>query len=359
MTAPLRLGDTAVIPGEATPTDSPPAAHRSDETPTSQVSNVWHAALPRLLVTEHHLIGASLLRIGLGGVVLVQLLRHWWERDFLWGPNGVYPLWLFERDLPSSRAPSFFATASEPLFHALYVIAIIAALLYLIGWQTRWVGIWLYALTWSLVYRNPMLITGGEKLVLANLPYVILLLNTSAYLSVDSGWRRIGAATLPPRPFQALLHNAGLLCVFSQLAIMYGFAGFSKLLGEPWRDGTAVYYVLRAPEFTMPGLAPLIYQSAILVPLLTYLTLAFETSVPFLIWSRWTRWIVVVQAVVFHIFIGIVLGLVFFAIQALIFQFLLVGDAGYRSLAARIGRLGDALQSARPAALRHTRPVSR
>jgi hypothetical protein len=287
------------------------------------------------------------------------LLRHWQQRDFLWGPHGVYPLWLFERDLPNSRAPSFFAVQSEPIFHALYVVAVIAALLYLIGWQTRWIGIWLYVLTWSLVYRNPMLITGGEKLVLATLPCVILLLNTSAYLSADSGWRRIGAASLPSRPFRALLHNAGLLCVFSQLAIMYGFAGFSKLLGEPWRDGTAVYYVLRAPEFTLPGLAPLIYQNAILVPLLTYATLAFETSVPFLIWSPRTRWIVVVQAVVFHAFIGIVLGLVFFAAQALIFQFLLVGDSGYRSLGVRVGRLWVGLRSARPALFRLTRPLTR
>jgi hypothetical protein len=275
-----------------------------------------------------------------GGVILLQLLRHWWERDFLWGPNGAYPLWLFERDLPASRAPSFFAVQSEPLFQGLYVLSIGAAVLYVVGWQTRWIGIWLYALTWSLIYRNPMLMTGGEKLLLAMLPYVVLLVNTSTYLSADSGWRRIGSPLpSPSRPFRALVHNAGLVCVINQLAIMYGFSGFAKLLGEPWRDGTAVYYVLRSPELSLPGLSPLLYQSAILIQVMTHLTLAFEISFPILVWIPRARWLVVLTAVAFHTFIGIGLGLMLFAVQALIFQLVLVGDAPYQSLATWLDRL--------------------
>ena len=313
----------------------------------------WHERLPRLLATEHHLVGASLLRIGLGSVVLYQLLRHWAERDFLWGPRAVYPLWLFVRELPTTRAPSFFAVESEPLFQLLYAVSIGVAFLYLIGWQTRWIGIWLYVLTWSLIQRNPMLLTGGDKLLLVMLPFVVLLMNTSAYLSVDARWRRIDDAWQPSRrPFVALFHNVGLFCIVVQLCVLYGFSGFAKLLGEPWREGTAVYYVLRSSEFTLPGFSPLIYLNPVLVPLLTYGTLVFELSFPLLVWSARTRWIAVLGAVVFHIFIAVFMGLVLFAAQALIFQLVLFGDARYRRLVSRARRLAASLKCALPGNVR-------
>jgi hypothetical protein len=293
--------------------------------------------LQHWLGRERHLVGASLLRIGLGSVVLYQLLGHWTDRAFLWGPRGVYPVWLFSRDLSLAGAPSFFAVESEPIFHAVYTVGVVVALLYLLGWQTRWVGIWLYVLVWSLVKLNPMLTSGGDTLVLVMLPFV-LLMNTSAYLSADSRWRGIGDAIRPSSgPFAALCHNVGLGCVFVQLCIFYGFAGVYKLLGQSWRDGTAVYYALRLPEFRLPGLSELIYLNAGLVIFLTYATLAFELSFPLLVWSRRTRWIVAVQALWFHVFIAVFLGLALFSAQALIFQLVLFDDARYTALARRLG----------------------
>lgn len=310
----------------------------------------WHDRLPRILIVEHHLVGASLLRIGLGAVVLYQLVRHWAERDFLWGPRGVYPLWLFQRELPLARAPSFFAVESTLLFDLVYAVAVGVAALYLVGWRTRWIAIWLYILTWSLIQRNPMLLSGGDKLLLVMLPFVVLLLDTSAYLSADAGWRRIGDPWRPPpRPFVALLHNVGLVCIFVQLSVVYGFSGLAKLLGEAWRDGTAVYYVLRSAEFTLPGISPLIYLNPVLVPLLTYATLAFELGFPLLIWSPRTRWLASLQTMVFHLFIAVFMGLVLFAAQALIFQLVLFDDASYRRAFARLGRVAACWGRAGPA----------
>ena len=292
----------------------------------------WPERLRGFLSVEHHLVGASLLRIGLGLVVLYQLLGHFAERGFLWGPRGVYPLWLFERDLPVGRAPSFLAVESELLFDVIYGISIAVAVLYALGWRTRWVGIWLYVLTWSLIKRNPLLRTGGDSIVLAMLPF-LLLMNTSAYLSADSRWRGIGEGDRPRAgPFAALLHNVGLFGVMLQLCLIYLFAGVYKLLGEHWPQGTAVYYVLRAPEFTLPGLSELIYLNPVLVPTLTYATLAFELSFPLLVWSARTRPIAVGAAVVFHLSTAALMGLVVFAAQALVFQCVLVGDRDYRRI---------------------------
>ena len=316
---------------------------------TDRRAPIGHAAaerLQRLLMTERRLVGASLLRIGLALTVLYQLLGHWAERDFLWGPRGIFPIWLYWRDLPSTRSPSFFAVDSEPIFQALCLTTVGVALLYLVGWQTRWIGIWFYVLTWSLIARNPLLRSGGESLLLTLLPWV-LLLDTSAYFSADSNWRGFRQGPRPSQgPFAALVHNIGLFGILAQLSLAYGFAGVYKLLGQSWLQGTAVYYVLRLPEFALPGLSELIYLNPALVRLLTYLTLAFELSVPLLIWSRQTRWIVALAATVFHLFIATFTGLVVFAFEALIFQLVVLDDDVYRSIALRWGRMGRTLQHA-------------
>ena len=49
-----------------------------------------------------------------------------------------------------------------------------------------------------------------------------------------------------------------------------------------WQSGTALYYVLRTGEFGWPGYAELIYLNVPLMVALTYLTVAFQVSFPFL-----------------------------------------------------------------------------
>ena len=287
----------------------------------------WNA-----LTTEHRLFGCSLLRIGLGSIVLYYLLGHWALRELLWGPHAVYPLWLFLRELPTARTPSLFALESPAGFDALYIAAIVVAGLYAVGWRTRWIGPFFYAATWSLFMRNPFLLTGGDNLLYVELPFV-LLMNTSAYLSFDSHWRGLQAMRRPPvRPFAALVHNVALGAVLVQLCIMYGASGLEKAAGYAWQHGTALYYVLRTQEFGSPTLGRLIVTHPLAMTAMTYLVVAFELAFPFLIWSRRTQWIAAAAATALHAGIAVFMGLVPFAIEALIFQFVVFGDVSYETL---------------------------
>jgi hypothetical protein len=283
------------------------------------------------LSREHHQIGAALLRIALGGLLIVQLVWEWEHRYFLRGPFGMYPDWLFVRELPTLHTPSFFQVQSELLFDILYLITIVVALLYLLGWKARWTGIWLYVLVWSFYYRNPLLVTGGEKMILATFPYM-LLLDSAARFSVDA-WRRPGNSGAPlPGPFTALIHNTGVLCIMLQVSIAYGIAGLMKLGGEGWRNGSAVSQVLQTPEFAWPGVTDLLLTLDPISRLLTYGTLAFELTLPILIWSRRTRWIAQLGAAALHVAIGALMGLTLFALQALLLQLVIADDRWYRSV---------------------------
>ena len=152
--------------------------------------------LDRLLAaaaTERRLIGLALLRIATAGVVLIYLVGQWPDRHLIWGPDGAFPFWLFERELSFTRAPSLLAVDSPLAFEGIYHLTIVVAIWYLLGWKSAPVGIVFAVLTWSLFRRHPFVMTGGDSLVLLALPW-LMLTNTSAYLSVDSGWRSIGSA---------------------------------------------------------------------------------------------------------------------------------------------------------------------
>ena len=286
--------------------------------------------------TERRLIGLSLLRISVAGVLLIYLLGQWPERHLIWGPDGAFPTWLFERDLPVARAPSLLAVDSPFLFELLYHLTIVVSICYLVGWKSRAVGVAFAVLAWSLLRRHPFAMTGGDSLLLLSLPW-LMLANTSAYLSVDSGWRRVGSTWRPqPRPWRALLHNASLLGVLLQLCTMYLFAGLHKLFGAPWLDGSAAGIVLRIDRFSLPALSPLVYENELLSRAMTYWTVVFELTAPILLWLPPTRWLVAVQSVLFHGGIGILMGLVIFALEATMFQLVVFSDSSYRRLAARL-----------------------
>ncbi len=308
----------------------------------------WRSRLDgakQYLAVEHHLFGCALLRIGVGSIVLYYLAGHWAERLLLWGPDGIYPYWLFVRELNITRSPSLLAVQSPHLFDAIYLLALLVALLYTIGWRTRWLAFPFAVFTWSLLMRNPFVLTGGDNIVQVELPFLVFA-NTAAYLSVDSRWRglRRGAPN-PPNPILALIHNAALFAMMLQLAIMYGASGLWKVTGPAWQHGTAIYYVLRTREFGMSGLSLFFLRNPVVVALLTYAVIGFELAFPFLIWSRKTRLIAASGAVLLHGAIAIFMRLLPFAAEALVFEFIIFPDDSYLRLAVAASRIRRAQPS--------------
>lgn len=294
------------------------------------------ARYEELVATERRLIGLSLLRIAVAGVLLLYLLGQWPDRRLLWGPDGIYPAEIFQREFGGAGGPALFATDSVLLFEAVYHLSIAVSGLYLLGWRTAPVGVAFSIVAWSLLRRTPLLMTGGDSLLLLSLPWM-LLANTSAYLSADSGWRLPWSNWRPhPRPWRALLHNVAVLALLLQLSTMYLFAGVHKLFGAPWLDGSATASVLRVERFTHPLLGPLIYEHEWLGKVMTYWTLLFELTAPALLWLPSFRWLVAVQSVLFHGGIGVLMGLMFFAVEATMLQLVVFPDQSYRRLAARL-----------------------
>lgn len=47
-----------------------------------------------------------------------------------------------------------------------------------------------------------------------------------------------------------LVHNAALMIIMAEACLIYATAGWYKIQGSRWQDGTAVYYPLHLDSFS-------------------------------------------------------------------------------------------------------------
>src|SRR5947209_1610924 len=92
----------------------------------------------------------------------------------------------------------------------------------------------------------------------------------------------------------------------------------------------ALLCILRVGEFAWTGWAVAIIQHSILITILTYGTVAFQVSFPFLFFMhRATRRLALVVGISFHLGIGLVMGLMTFAAFLISIELMLITDGDY------------------------------
>ncbi|MFC7915306.1 HTTM domain-containing protein [Streptomyces sp. NPDC057386] len=112
-----------------------------------------------------------------------------------------------------------------------------------------------------------------------------------------------------------LLHNAALLVIMTEACLIYATAGWYKIQGSRWQDGTAVYYPLHLDYFSpWPSLGDLLAASGIMVMLVTYGTVAAQVAFPFTLFNRRVKNVLLVMMMVEHAAIAVILGLPFFSL---------------------------------------------
>lgn len=310
---------------------------------------------------EHFLIGASMFRLVAGGTILIQYLINYGQRRYLYGPDGVWPYAKFALTIAQTRNLSIYAWSSSLWYFELaFHLGVLAAFLWMIGWRTRLVTPIAFVFWWSLHQRFPMLWDGGDNVMQLVFVYG-LFANLGAHFSVDAR-RLVGRP--PPAPWLAMLHNAAMIGFGIQISLVYAVAGLYKVQGETWRNGTALYYAFRGGQFVWPGVSELLYQSAWFTTVISYFTVFFQISFPFLmIMNRYTRTTAVCIGVMFHIGIALFLGLFTFSFFMLSVDLAMIDDAEYRALFRFLGRAAGrarALLAPQPGARQsHTEEVTR
>ncbi len=97
-----------------------------------------------------------------------------------------------------------------------------------------------------------------------------------------------------------------------QLTVIYPATIIAKLDGDTWREGTASLYALGLVDFERFWVPSLLRENLVLGNLMTWFTVAVELSLPFLLWTRRTRWFAIVVGLGMHLGFDYTMRLGFF-----------------------------------------------
>ena len=137
--------------------------------------NRWLTWEPRQLLGID-LRSLALLRVGLAFVVIVDLFQRSLDLKAHYSDLGVLPRWALTHEVADKWHFSIHNLNGTSEFEAILFIAHgIIAFLLLVGFKTRLATVLCWILTVSLQSRNPLILSGGDDLLVLFLLWKTLL----------------------------------------------------------------------------------------------------------------------------------------------------------------------------------------
>lgn len=289
-----------------------------------------------LLEDKHALHGAAAARILSGCAVLGLLVSNLRHRDVLFGPGSV---WAEPIQDGAGAAPRYWPTelvaqmgSTVLLFY--YLVVIVLAALWTLGWQTRLVGVLMLIGEVSLIERAPLVGDQGDNILRVGL-VLLLLMQTDEYWSLAARRRARRGARDPWLPLWLTngVHNIALAALAFQLVVVYFSAGMAKARGDLWQHGTALYYPLQLQEFRpFPFLSDLFTHFGLVVGVATYVVLIVELGFVFALLHPVSRRVAIAGVIVLHAAIAVLMALPWFSLSMIAFVAIFVSTTTYVAL---------------------------
>ena len=258
----------------------------------------------------------ELVRIGLGAALLLHYSRASPYLFQFWGDDGLLPRALALQATDSWMQSVFFYFTAPWQWIAFDAVFLFCCAAFMLGWRTPWVK-WIVLVGHiSFVYRNNYLIYGVDKIV-AQLLLILCLAPVGRAISLDRvrAVRRAKRARLDAvlAPYASPWAGACTRLMQIQMAVLFFFSATSKLVGNEWLDGDAIWMVFSLHEYYSPRLLDLFVRHYWLVNVATYGTILIEIAYPFLIWQRATRPYLLAAAILLHLQFAVFMGLFYFS----------------------------------------------
>jgi hypothetical protein len=235
-------------------------------------------------------------------------------------------------------AYSFWWMVPDGSLWAAYAISMAVLALFTLGLWTRVTSILSLVIVISFAHRAPSAMFGLDQ-INAMLTLYLAIGPSGQALSLDALRHRRRQGDESPRPAPSAGANLSLRLINVHMCVIYFFAGVSKLQGESWWTGEAMWRAVSNLEYQSADLTWLAWHP-LLINLMTHVCVLWEISFCFLIWRPWLRPLVLLVAVALHVGIGAFLGMWTFGLIMLVgcTSFLpsrAVGDLVASLLAAR------------------------
>lgn len=251
----------------------------------------------RFFFTPQSPIPIALFRIfyGICASATIVLLHPDWLNWY--GVHGWVSLSSIRQIEPGMRLNLFTVMPPDDRWIAAFFwICLLCAVLLTLGIWTRVSSVALFLCLTSMDQRNLLMLHGGDTFLRVS-GFFLMFSPAGAALSVDRLLRvhrgLEGPEIKPRAPWAQRM-------IQIELAIMYFTSFWWKMKGHSWLDGTALYYVIHlhsVARFPVPQWI----QSAAILKLGAWFTLALEFSLGVLIWFRRFRYPVLLLGVLFHL----------------------------------------------------------
>ncbi|WP_406363720.1 HTTM domain-containing protein [Streptomyces sp. NBC_01579] len=366
---------------------------------------------------------SAVIRIGFSLTWLALLLREWVHRNQLYGADSPWS-WTMAREWNATNHGFTILLWHDGRlwFEIVYLAAIAASVMLLLGWRTRTASLLFMIGVLALQNRNPFVGNGGDNVIHIMAIYMVFtrcgqVWSLDARRSADgrddgrdggrdvvgivmwafftavltlvtglgklsTGWALLlwgfvlaqmawwlvrSYAPGEPRTVMGMVgnvvHAGAMLVIAIQVCLIYSSSGWYKIQGSLWQDGTAIYYALHLGNVTpWPALSHAVAGSSLIVLLLSYGTVIVEVAFPFTLFNSRVRTVMVAIMMSMHLGIGILLGLPFFTMAMIAADSLFLPTAVLRWLSDRMARAVQWTRAAVPTPLvaqEQTEPVRR
>ncbi|MFI5703688.1 HTTM domain-containing protein [Streptomyces xanthochromogenes] len=344
---------------------------------------------------------SAVVRIGFSATWLFFLLRELPNRHELYGPDGPWSFGLGNRLVSGNHAfTALLWTDSTFWFELVYALAIVSSALLLVGWRTRTMSVVFMIGVLSLQNRSVFMGDGGDNVIHLMAVYLVftrcaqvwsldarrlargvardrvgpvlwavcgLGLLVATWRTSGSGvfgggewwlwvvfwgmwgvqglwWAVVRHADADARALldvlANLVHNAAMVVIMAEVCLVYATAGWYKIQGSRWQDGTALFYPLKLDYFSpWPELSSLLGTSGVIVMLLTYGTVMVQVAFPFTLFNRRVKNVLLVAMMLEHAGIAVLLGLPFFSLAMIAADAVFLPTSFLRRVGAYAGRL--------------------
>ncbi|QNS05314.1 HTTM domain-containing protein [Streptomyces xanthii] len=357
-----------------------------------------YAALQKITASPLAPYQSAVIRIGFASTWLLFLLREYPHRRELYGPDGPWSWDLAQQLISENHAFSVLMWSDgRAWFELVYAAAVLASLLLALGWRTRTMSVLFMIGVLSLQNRSVFVGDGGDNVI--HLMSIYLVLTRCGQVWSLDARRAARARSGLPRPDRAgpvlwwvaglalaaitftgdvrtgwllvfwslwavhgvwwflnlrapdgdprllcdvvanLAHNAALLVIMIEACLIYATAGWYKIQGSRWQDGSAVYYPLHLDYFSpWPALGDLLTSYGPMVLLVTYGTVAVQVAFPFTVFNRRVKNVLLVLMITEHLAIAVVLGLPFFSLAMIAADAVFLPTPFLKWLGGRVAR---------------------
>jgi len=204
-----------------------------------------------------------------------------------------------------------FLTENTTALYVMHAAALLIFCCLTVGLWTRVTSLLSFLLAVSYAHRGGGSMYGLDQINVMLAFYLAVGPSGGAY-SIDE-WRRSGReGGNGVRP--SISANIALRLIQLHMCVIYLFAGLSKLRGDSWWDGTALWGAFANYEYQTIDLARTMAGSIVLVNTLTHVTIAWEIAYAALVWPRRTRPLMLALSVPLHLGIAFCMGMITFGV---------------------------------------------